>query len=126
MNTSAKARAGYGTAATPARPPRASEYDLIARVTAQLKAAEAKGHDGFAELALAVHNNQRLWTTLAIDVASDGNTMPDALRRRIVYLAEFTRQHSRKVLGRESGVTPLVEINTTILRGLRGDAGGGE
>ena len=122
----AKARAGYGAAATPARPPRASEYDLIARVTAQLKAAEAKGVDGFAMLARAVHDNQRLWTMLAIDVASDGNAMPDALRMRIVYLAEFTRQHSRKVLGRKARVTPLVEINTTILRGLRGDVGGGE
>ncbi len=123
MNSTAKARAGYGAAAAPARTPRASEYDLIARVTAQLKSAEAKGRDGFAELVQAVHINQRLWTTLAIDVASDTNALPDPLRARIVYLADFTRQHSRKVLGREAGIDPLVEINTSVLRGLRGDTG---
>ena len=58
-------------------------------------------------------------------MASDANALPDALRARIVYLAEFTRQHSRKVLGREAGIDALVEINTNVLRGLRGDGGAG-
>ena len=56
---------------------------------------------------------------MAVDVANKDNELPEALRAQIFYLAEFTQLHSRKVLRREATVAPLVEINSSVMRGLR-------
>lgn len=122
MTPTIQARAAYGAPTLPTRTARGTEYELFARVTHRLRAAEAQGRDGFAELARALHDNRLLWTTLAGDVAGPGNALPAALRARIFYLAEFTLLHSRRVLAREAGAGVLIEINTAVMRGLR--AGG--
>jgi flagellar protein FlaF len=96
------------------------EYDVIARITHRLKDAAQQGKLGFAALAEAIHENRSLWTYLAVSVADDDNELPQQLRAQIFYLAEFTRQHSSKVLKGEASVRPLLEVNTAILRGLRG------
>ena len=70
-------------------------------------------------LVTAIHENRRLWTILAGDVADDGNTLPEQLRAQIFYLAEFTGQHSAKVLSGKAGVEILIEINMAVMRGLR-------
>jgi flagellar protein FlaF len=46
--------------------------------------------------------------------------LPRALRAQIFYLAEFTRQHTSKVLRGDAEVTPLIDINTAIMQGLAG------
>jgi flagellar protein FlaF len=71
-------------------------------------------------LAAAVHDNRRLWTILAADVADPANPLPAALRARLVYLAEFTRVHSGKVLREGASPDPLIEINIAVMRGLSG------
>jgi flagellar protein FlaF len=77
----------------------------------------------FPALAEALHENNRLWMTLAIDVAHPDNLLPDELRARIVYLAEFTRQHSHKVMRKLESAVPLLEINAAILKGLKQEVG---
>ena len=119
MNAQILARAAYASPAAPTRTARSTEYDVFARVTHRLKSAIATGHGGFAALARAVHDNRSLWTTLAADVAEADNGLPQALRAQIFYLAEFTGQHSSKVLAGEASAEVLVEINTAIMRGLR-------
>jgi flagellar biosynthesis activator protein FlaF len=121
----AMARSAYASPGAPVRTARSTEYDAIARITARLKAAVTSQPPGFAQLAAALHDNRRLWTTLAADVADPGNALPDALRAQLLYLAEFTDQHSRKVLAREADADALIEINTAVMRGLRGDRGAG-
>ena len=128
MTLLATARAAYGAPAAPTRTPRATEYEAIARITARLKAAtgrDARDAAGFAELAAALHDNRRLWATLATDVADPGNPLPQALRAQLFWLAEFSDQHSGKVLAGTADPGVLVEINTAVMRGLRGDAGSG-
>jgi len=66
-----------------------------------------------------MHENRTLWRKLAIDVASPENLLPDELRARLIYLAEFTDHHTRRAIKREVSAAPLVEINTAILRGLK-------
>jgi flagellar protein FlaF len=56
----------------------------------------------------------------ATQVADNENTLPKEVRARIVYLSEFTTEHSRKVLNRQASVDALIEVNTAIMRGLRG------
>lgn len=100
------------------RTPRATEYAAFARITARLKSAQAAGGKNYPALAAAIHENRKLWTMLAADVADGDNGLPPALRARIFYLFEFTTHHSRAVLNAKADIGPLVEINTAIMRGL--------
>lgn len=116
-------RRAYALPGTPARTPRGIEYDLFARVTHRLKAAQSDGQSDFAALAAALHENRRLWSTLAADVAEPRNALPAPLRAQLFYLFEFTDQHSSKVLSGDATVAVLIDINTAVMRGLRGEVG---
>lgn len=119
MNAIQKARNAYGAEAQTIKTPRSNEYDAFARVTQALKSAAAQGTAGFPALAGAIHHNRSLWTILAADVADAGNSLPKDLRARIVYLAEFTNQHSTKVLTGDASASALIDINTAMMAGLR-------
>jgi flagellar protein FlaF len=115
------ARAGYASAA-PIRSDRAAEYAVFARVTHRLSALDETDRSAFPALAAAVTDNQRLWAALAEDLMGDGNALPVALRAQLIGLAEFVRRHSLAVLSGKASIAPLVDINTSIMRGLRGPA----
>lgn len=117
MNATQQARQAYGPAHAHLRSGRSAELQIISEVTARLKSAE---HAGFAVLAAAIHDNRRLWSRIAADVAEEGNGLPVRLRAQIFYLAEFTEHHSRRVLRREAEVAPLIDINSAMIRGLGG------
>lgn len=119
MNTTLQARAAYGAEAGSVQTPRATEYRTFARITHRLRSAVAM-NGNMPALAAAIHDNRRLWTILAADVADPANPLPPALRARIVYLAEFTRVHSGKVLRGGASPDPLIEINIAVMRGLSG------
>ncbi|MCP5037095.1 MAG: flagellar biosynthesis regulator FlaF [Rhodobacteraceae bacterium] len=119
MNALNMAQTAYAASQTPIRTPRGTEYEAFARITHHLKTSDTKGRTGFTALAQAIHQNRQLWTMLAADVADEANGLPQDLRARIFYLAEFTNHHSHLVLNREAGIEPLIEINTAIMRGLR-------
>jgi flagellar protein FlaF len=82
-----------------------------------MKAAVEK--NDYSALAHALHENSKLWMAFAIDVSNSENLLPDDLRARIVYLAEFTRLHTHKVLRKVETAVPLLEINAAIMRGLK-------
>ncbi|MEM6972334.1 MAG: flagellar biosynthesis regulator FlaF [Pseudomonadota bacterium] len=111
----------YGVAREATATPRAIEYDAFSRVTGGLTAASSA--DDYARLASALHDNLRLWTTLAADLAGDGNAYPAALRGQLISLARFVQRHSQAVLAQKATVAPLIEINTAVMRGLRGTGG---
>ncbi len=119
MNALQMAKTAYATNKAPIRTPRGIEYEAFARVTHRLKSAAERGKPGFPDLAQALHLNRQLWSILAADVAEKDNGLPQELRARIFYLAEFTIDHSRKVLRGDETVEALVEVNTAIMRGLR-------
>ncbi|MCF8510046.1 MAG: flagellar biosynthesis regulator FlaF [Rhodobacteraceae bacterium] len=116
------AYAAYSRPEAPQRNPRAVEYDLLARTTKALSQA-ARKENGFAGLVAALDDNQRLWSTLAAEVAGPENGLPQQLRAQLFYLYEFTTQHSRAVRDRKASVDVLIDINTAVMRGLRGQAG---
>lgn len=119
MYALSQATRAYGAAATPTRTDKSVEYEAVARITRRLQQATKAGPAGFGALAEALHDNKRLWTIFATDVADTRNTLPGELKARLFYLAEFTLQHTPKVLSREATVMPLIDINTAVLRGLR-------
>jgi len=122
VNAILQAKAAYRAQARTIRTERGLEYDALARITHRLKrAAEEAGNIG--PLASAVHDNRRLWTIFATEAADRANPLPAELRGRIISLAEFTRQHSGRVLRDGADVAPLIDVNLAIMRGLNGDGG---
>ena len=120
MNATDLARDAYAGPRSPLRTGRQAEYQVLSTVTARLSAA-AQGADDpgrFAGVVAALHDNRRLWTRLAADVAEPTNGLPQALRAQIFYLAEFTQAHSRRVLKGEAEVQALIDVNTAVMRGL--------
>ena len=122
MNAQSQAQRAYSAASATTRTPRNMEYDAVARITHRLRSEALKGAEGFPGLVRALYDNKRLWNIFAVDVADGDNQLPRALRAQIFYLAEFTSQHTTKVLARKADVAPLLEINTAILNGLQSGA----
>lgn len=123
MNATTLAKTAYANPGQPTRTQRGIEYELFARVTRRLKAAAQATKEHFPALAEALYENRRLWTVIAVDVASPENALPAALRARLFYLNEFTQAHSAKVLRGEASAEVLIDINTAIMRGLRQQGG---
>jgi flagellar protein FlaF len=99
------------------------EYEMLARVTQAMSLAWGNRKENFAALMTAIDDNLRLWATLAADVAEPGNALPAPLRAQLFYLYEFAVQHSQAVRSGSASVEVLVDINTAVMRGLRGDKG---
>jgi len=121
MSVAAHAKTTYANHAQTLKTPRDIEYDLLARITGRIQAQlpHARGRAS-APLIAALHDNRRLWTAFAADLVSAGNAFPDDLRARLFFLAEFTAQHTEKVLSGSGTADVLAEINTAVMRGLRG------
>ena len=113
------AKTAYSNPGQPTRTPRGTEYEVFARITHRLKAAAALDKTQFPSLVRALHENRELWTMLAVDVASPGNALPPQLRAQIIYLYEFTMQHTSKVIGGTATPEVLIDINTAVMRGLK-------
>lgn len=123
MNTQYHARSPYARPLAPVRTPRSLEYDLLALVTQRLKTGWANRKQDYPAFATAITENLAVWSTLAADVANPNNGLPGPLRAQLFYLFEFSDLHSRKVLEGDGSVEVLVDINTAVMRGLRGDTG---
>jgi len=123
MTSISLAHDAYARPDAPSRSFRTVEYDLFARVTRRLTLAWRARRVDFPALVAALHENDRLWRTLAVDVADPGNALPASLRAQLFYLHEFTAAHSRKIVDDGASAEVLIDINTAIMRGLRGTAG---
>lgn len=121
MTPNASARAAYGNPAA-TRTPRDAEYTAFARVTRRMREAHDAGKGNFPALCQAVLDNQKLWGMLADDLIDDRNQLPPPLRAQLVSLSEFVRRHGMAVVGRRATADALIDINTAIMKGLRGEA----
>lgn len=119
MISTSLAQTAYAASATPVRTERGTEYAAFQKVTARLNQAQRDGAP-MTERATALHDNRKLWTILASDLADGGNELPQGLRAQLFYLAEFSLLQSRKALNDAAALGALVEINTAVMRGLSG------
>ncbi|MFK7877850.1 MAG: flagellar biosynthesis regulator FlaF [Paracoccaceae bacterium] len=119
MSATNLAHRAYAPNQRSVRTPRSIEFEVMARITHRLKRA-IQERDQRAEIE-AMHENRLLWNTLAADVASEDNLLSEEIRAQIFYLAEFTAQHTNKVLSREANAVALLEINAAILGGLKSE-----
>lgn len=110
---------GYGANAV--RSSRDAEYDVISRVTRLLRQSDraGRGHDAI----MAVHRNNELWTLLATDLADPGNGLPAETKAGLLSLAAFSLRHGHAVLAGQGATDVLIDINMSIMKGLRGEVG---
>ena len=120
MNVIEQARQAYAPTQAAVRTERAIEAQLFSQITARLRQTAATSPLDYNAMIAALHDNRRMWVTMATDVADQDNGLPHQLRAQIFYLAEFTEHHTKLVMRREADVDALIEINTAILRGLNG------
>ena len=119
MISTSLAQTAYAAHAAPVRTERGTEYAAFQTVTARLNKA-ARPDAPLTERAAALHDNRKLWTILASDLADADNDLPQSLRAQLFYLAEFSLLQSRKALDSADAVQALVDINTSVMRGLSG------
>ncbi|MBY4894075.1 flagellar biosynthesis regulator FlaF [Rhodobacteraceae bacterium N5(2021)] len=119
MISTSLAQTAYAASATPVRTERGTEYAAFQTVTARLNKARRDGAS-MSERTAALHDNRKLWTILASDLADSDNGLPQSLRAQLFYLAEFSLLQSRKALHEADALGGLVEINTAVMRGLSG------
>lgn len=118
VNATLQAQNAYSSAASPVRTNRNTELQLFSKTTASLKTAAAKLPDSYPEFVSALHDNRKVWTHLAAEIADSDNELPKDLRARLFYLAEFTDHQTRLILNGEADASILIEINTSVIRGL--------
>jgi flagellar protein FlaF len=121
LSSTTLAQTAYAATA-PVRTSRGTEYAAFQKVTAHMVRATRDGAS-MTERAAALHENRRLWTVLATDLADDANALPDTLRARLMFLAEFTLLNGGKALKDVDAIRALIDINTAVMRGLSGDGG---
>ncbi len=110
---------GYMAATRSTGMPRDIEYQVFCKVTGAINRASSSDPVDFPKLVDALNENLVLWRTLALDVMDEDNGLPKTLRAQLFYLFEFTQIHTGKVLRGEENASALVDINTSIIRGLR-------
>ena len=98
------------------------EYALFRQITEALEAVAAGPEEAPTDWADAIHRNQQLWTTIALDLLHPGNSLPDEMKQSLLYLAEFVRRSSIRILSGEGEVADLITINHSIMNGLSGNA----
>jgi flagellar protein FlaF len=101
--------------------PRTTEYRLFGQVTGALIDVQKAGQDG-GPLVDAIDWNKKLWRTLAADCMDDRNQLPQEVRAKIVSLSLWIAKYSRKVTREGASLDPLIQVNRTIMQGLRGAA----
>jgi len=123
MNALFQSRVAYADLNDAVRTPRDTEYMAFARATRAMTDAIANRDTDFARVAQALTLNRRLWSLLAEDLTSAGNQLPDQLRGSLLGLAQFVMNHTEAVLNGTADASPLIDVNTAIMRGLRGQDG---
>ncbi|GAA0598650.1 flagellar biosynthesis regulator FlaF [Caenispirillum bisanense] len=100
-----------------AESPRQREHRLFADVTSALEQAR---HATFMtpELSAALVRNQQLWDALMVDLSHDDNQLPGDLKGQLMSLGMWVTRHTNEVLGGRAKVDALIDVNSSILRGL--------
>lgn len=83
MNVIEQARQAYAPTQVSIRTERSVEAQLISQITARIRKAAASQPQNFPALVAAIHDNRRMWTTMAADVADGENGLPGSLRAKI-------------------------------------------
>lgn len=112
------AAGNYNSTLTQVETHREAEARLLSLLNRKLTTAEARKSIDFPEFIHALHENDRFWTQVAIDLTSNENRLPDHLKASLISIAGFIISYSAQVRQGLASAQPLVDLNLMIVRGL--------
>jgi flagellar biosynthesis activator protein FlaF len=115
---SARAQNAYTVSRRDITDPDYIEFQVFSQITERMESAKTSADPLQKELHSALFDNAQLWSTVAIDVATPENGLPESLKAQIIYLSEFMRVQRVKVLKGEEKIDGMIEINRMIIAGL--------
>jgi flagellar protein FlaF len=95
-----------------------AEARVFSDATRRLKAAYDEDGATMARRAAALTDNLRLWRTIALCAADEGNAMSDDLRAGLFSLAAFVERQTSLLLRDEGSAETLIDINARMITGL--------
>lgn len=108
----------YGEIAQRTASNKAIEFALFQQITDAL-ASVADPHDrDLSAWGDALYRNQQLWTIITTDLLLPSNSLPDDLKRSLLFLSEYVRQSSLRILAGEESISDLIDVNKTVMAGL--------
>ena len=97
------------------------EAALFQQITDGLKQAIDLEKSDPATWADAINRNLELWTLLTTDLLNPDNQLQDALRKSLLEISVFVRRTSMQVLSGDATLDDLIEVNESIMSGLKGN-----
>jgi len=97
---------------------KAIEFALFQQITDALASVADPRNRDLSAWGDALHRNQQLWTIIATDLLLPGNGLPDDLKRSLLFLSEYVRQLSLRILAGEESIPDLIDVNKTVMAGL--------
>ena len=98
---------------------RRMEYRALDRCIVLLGKADAAGMHS-RECVEALHWTRQLWQIFLLELADDGNALPNDLRARLISIGIWILKELEAVrLGRSTNVIGIAEICTIVRDGLR-------
>jgi flagellar protein FlaF len=104
----------YNAATIRHEDPRQGEAAVMIRLTRRLEEAEHS-----ADLIAALDENRRFWAKLMAHVSDDANELPVVERARLISIGNWVGRFSSQVIAGKAERDPLIDINRTIIAGLR-------
>jgi len=112
--------AAYQRVAQVAENPRQTEYRLLADVCRELVDSTREGAQTLRRRE-ALDWNRRVWMTFLVDCSQPENALPAALRAKIISLGLWVNRYTDEAMWSDLDLTPLVDVNTAIMKGLLGN-----
>mgnify|MGYP006285268395 CR=1 FL=1 len=97
--------------------PRQGEVAVMIRLTRMIEQAKDSN-----DLIAALDENRRYWTKLMAHLADDANQLPEVTRARLISIGNWVGRFSSQVIAGKAECAPLIDINKTIIAGLRQQA----
>ena len=113
-----RAATAYGAVIRQTESPRDIEYRVLNNVTALLLEACRPDADP-AALPRAIHENYRVWSAFAVDLAAAGNAWDDVGKARLFSLARWVILEGDRVMRERAAPNALIDVNTLIMQGLK-------
>jgi flagellar protein FlaF len=70
----------------------------------------------------ALGKTQELWSLLVTDVGSEGNALPDDLKKNLIGLGFWAMQYATRAILKELPLQPLIDLHRDMIDGLRAQA----
>lgn len=115
----ALAQKAYGEVRNRTADNKSLEHALFQQITDGLIAAKDLEKTDPSTWADAVNRNLELWTLLATDLLHPENQLNEVTRKSLLELSIFVRRSSMKILSGEGEIADLIEINESIMGGLK-------